>query len=152
MSVEDIETIDDLTNELQTLQGQLKAAHKMIGKLEDRVDANEDEIEKMKNDVSVTRAAVPEQSKTKVENILAVVDHAYDKRNGGRAGVKLPSGEVTAVIDGSKQTALRLMDDIAGKFDWAQTENPGGPKPKSLKIRTDQDHQERRRGVAERYE
>lgn len=152
MSVDEIQTIEDLQHELKTLQGQLQAAHKRIDKLESQIDENAEAVDRLENDVTVTKASVPQQSKGKIENVMSVIEHAYDKRNGGRSGVKLPSGEVTAVIDGSKQTALRLIDEIGGKFDWAKAENPGGPNPKVLKVKLNQPLEERKERVARHYQ
>jgi len=135
---------DELLKTLQVLDTRLDA-------MLDRMDDIEARLDDLEDDVGLAKASVPEQSKTKMDNVVAIVKHAYEKDTGGRAGTKIPSGEVTAVIDGSKQTALRLMDEIGGKFGWAETENPGGPKPKQLKIKTVHDLSDRLDRVVETY-
>jgi len=147
----DLESVDDVAKHIRSLRNQIAGAHERIGQLEETIEDQQETIDRLNSEVSVTKASVPTQSKNKLENVLAVIKHAYDKKNGGRAGVKMDSGEVTAVIDGSKQTALRLIDDIAEKCDFAQSENPGGPKPKVLKIRMDESPEDRRERVAEIY-
>jgi len=149
--VDDIESVDELKEIIKTLQGQIKASHRTIGRLEDQIDHLTERVDELEGDVTVTQASVPNQSKTKLENVLAVTEYAYDKKNGGRAGVKVTSGEITAVIDGGKQTGLRLLDEIAGKFEWAKAEKPGGPKENYLKIRLDEPFDERRERVAQGY-
>lgn len=151
MTPEQIEAKDDLQEMLKTLQGQLQAAHRRMDDIEATVESNAARLNDLEGEVNVTKASVPAQSRGKIENVLAVVEHAYERQNGGVAGVKLPSGEVTAVIDGSKQTALRLMDEIAGKFSWATVDNPGGPNPKALKLKTNAPLDERTDHIAERY-
>jgi len=139
-----VDNRDDLVKTLHVLDTRLDA-------LLDRMDTLEARLEDLEQDVNATKASVPEQSKTKMDNVVSVVKHAYEKDTGGMTGTKLPSGEVTAVINGSKQTALRLMDEIAGKFGWATVENPGGPNPKQLKIKTTHDLSDRLDRVVERY-
>jgi len=149
--IDDIDSIEELKAQLKKQQGQIKAAHKVVGRLEDTVEELHDRVDELESDVTVTQASVPDQSRTKLENVLEVVQYAYDKKNGGRAGVKVKSGEITAVIDGGKQTGLRLLDEIAGKFDWADAEKPGGPKENYLKIRLDEPFEDRKERVAQGY-
>lgn len=153
MSVEltDIDDQDDLIQALQILNSRLDGIANNVDRLEDELHNLAGEVDDLDKDVTRTNAAVPEQSKTKLDNVVSIVKHAYDKDTGGTMGTKLPSGEVTAVISGSKQTGLRLMDEIGGKFAWADVENPGGPKPKQLKIKTAVDVDERIDEVVERY-
>jgi len=151
MSMELSDT-SELEAELERISENQTGIFNQISTIHDRLDKLEQTVEQMQQDVSVTKASVPEQSKTKMDNVVGIVQHAYDKDTGGHMGTKLPSGEVTAVIDGSKQTALRLMDEIAGKFSWADVENPGGPNPKELKIKTARDVKKRINGVVEKYE
>lgn len=150
MSIDELDSREDLEKQLRMFRGQLEAAHRRIDDLEALIDEQAETIARLERDVDQTRASVPDQSRTKIENIRATIEHAYDRQTGP-SGTKLPSGEVTAVIDGSKQTALRLMDDIAGKFEWAETENPGGPNPKALKIRTNAPLDDRLDELMRRY-
>lgn len=152
---DDIDAITDieaLKEKLKTFRGQLQAAHSRMDTLEKAVEANATTIDDIETDVSMTQASVPEQSKTKLDNVLSVVEYAYEKKNGGKqVGVKVKSGEITAVIDGSKQTGLRLLDDIGGKFQWAEAEKPGGPRENCLKVRLDEPMPDRKEHVIERY-
>jgi len=151
IEIDDVDDQEDLKQILQVLNTRLDALTDGLDGLEARVGDIESRLDDVERDVSTTQAAVPEQSKTKMDNVVEVVKHAYNKETRGRAGTTLPSGEVTAVIDGSKQTGLRLMDEIGGKFDFAHVENPGGPNPKQLKIKTQRDLPERLDKVVDRY-
>lgn len=147
----DIADVDELKAELDRMNGNINGLANKINDLSDRLDTVESRIDKVENDVTVTKASVPDQSKNKLDNVMSVVEYAYDKKNGGRAGVKIKSGEITAVIDGSKQTGLRILDEIGGKFQWATAEKPGGPNENYLKVRIDKPLQQRKQEVADRY-
>lgn len=121
--------VDDLEAENERLRSQLDAVegeHERVLK----------QLDDLAEDVQIVDASVPRQQTTRVKNVVAIIDHAYEDGTGGSKGVTLDTGEVTAAIDGSRDTALRLMDDIGGAFRWAGVENPGGPKPKQLRLAT----------------
>lgn len=138
---DEIDDKDDLIDYVQDLEGRMRSLIETRGALFDRienleqtVDAQAERIEELDNEVGVVDASVPEQSKGKVENVIAVMKYAKEDANGGMGGVKIDTGEVTAAISGSRATARRLMDEIGGTFQWAETKNPGGPNPKELRL------------------
>lgn len=148
MSVEDIdpdeiETIDDLKDALAALQddlervdGNVNGFFARVSGIDDRLNDIENRLDRLEQSVNKVDASVPKQSKNKVDNVESVLEYAVNHATGGRGGVKVDTGEVSGQIDGSRDTALRLMDDIGSKFQWADVDNPGGPNPKQLKLAT----------------
>lgn len=128
------QTVADQRRTIENFRAVLDNAVQKRKRLASTVDDLDDRLDELERDVDLTAASIPAQSKTKIENIRTVLRYAHDHSNGGYAGVKVDTGEATAAIDGSRSTARRLMDDIAGRFDWADVENPGGPTPKQLKL------------------
>jgi regulator of replication initiation timing len=128
------ETVEEQARTIENFRAVLDNSIQRRKALEERIDELEHKLDDVERDVGLTQAAVPEQSKQKVENVCDVLEYAATHASGGYAGTAVTTGEVTAAIDGSRSTARRLMDDIAGRFEWATAENPGGPNPKKLKL------------------
>lgn len=128
------QTVADQAQTIENFRAVMDNSVQQRKQLAATVEDFTDRLDELERDLNLTAASVPAQSKTKVENVRAILKHAHDHANGGIGGVKVDTGEVTAAIDGSRSTARRLMDDIAGRFDWADVENPGGPTPKQLKL------------------
>lgn len=147
---EDIQDIDDLTGFLEELttahnelaeevasnQSNFDAFGKRLGTINDAVDSLQDDVERVNGTVETVEATMPNQQQEKLDRICGILEYAFDKSNTGPSGVKVTSNEAKAASNASKQTALRLIDEIAANFDWAESENPGGPKPKVLRVQT----------------
>lgn len=111
-----------------------------IRALENSREAAEDagevrsELAQIKEDVDVVNAAIPDHQQEKLDRIRGILAYAVTEARGGPGGVKVDTGEAAAAAKTSRNTALRLMDEIGASFSWASTETPGGPNPKQLKL------------------
>lgn len=131
---DDIDDADDARDAYAKLLAEVQRLDNLtVRALENSREAVET-ADDLEDHVSMVDASVPEQSKSKLENVQSVLEYAVTDATGGPAGVTMETGEVTAAIDGSRDTALRLMDEIGGTFSWADVENPGGPNPKKLRL------------------
>lgn len=117
----------DMAEQLVDLRREIQALEAENEQLREQLDA-------VREEATLAQAQTPEQQQNKLANVKAVLRYAVEDANGGMGGVKVTTGEATAAIDGSRSTALRLMDEIGGTFSWATVENPGGPKPKELRL------------------
>ena len=133
----------DRVDELEDLLDQnVTTLHARIGTVVDRLDELEEDLDDLEEAVKVKNATASDRKAGKVEKAIDVLEFAASEKQGGYAGVKVTSGEVAGAADCSKSRALTLMDEIAG-LPWAETESPGGPKPKVLRLRVgDRDVQE----------
>lgn len=137
-----VEPIDDT---IQTIFARLGELQEEIQRRDQRIDELEQQIERM-------QVASSSQKGGKIEKISDVLDYAESEATGGRYGVTLVTGEVAAAASCSRDTALRIMDEIGGSMPWAMVENPGGPKPKQLKLQTgDHDPSKMLQDVTARY-
>lgn len=99
----------------------------------------QERVDDLEEDLDLVDETMPDQQKGKLEKIRSVLEYAKSEAHPGIRGVKVSSREVTAATGGSRCNALDLVDEIATNRDRADVENPGGPRPKQLKIRTDGD-------------
>jgi len=134
---------DDVPDDPEAARNLLAALKRRVNSLDDRVGDLEaenerlrEELREVREEATLAQAQTPEQQQDKLANLKAILRYAVEDANGGMGGVKVETGEATAAIDGSRSTALRLMDEIGGSFAWAEVENPGGPKPKELRLAT----------------
>jgi predicted nuclease with TOPRIM domain len=154
VQIEDIEDGEDVKSVLRRLEEGLTNYGETVSALYDRIKALEQEnqrlreeldelnelserFESIEGDVRVAKASANGDKREKVENLQNVIKHAYTDATGGPGGVKVDSGEVAGLIEPGRQTALNYMDELAGAFDWCETETPGGPQPKQLRVDKD---------------
>lgn len=131
--VREVERVDENTNGVFP---RLSSIDDDLAELDNQVHAVKNQLDDVNGHVETVEASMPDQQKGKLEKVEAILDYAYTHASGGAAGVVVETGEATAACGASRQTALRLMDEIAGSFSWAKTQNPGGPKPKQLRVAT----------------
>lgn len=149
---EEIEDIDHLhtlqsrrDDRLNRLLAEVQRLDKLVIDAQERSrEANED-LERVDEDlgrvhecVDVIEATMPNQQQEKFGKIRDIISYGISEGTGGRRGVKINTGEATAASGASRNTALRLMDEIGANFEWASVENQGGPHPKQLKIATNE--------------
>lgn len=136
--IDSVEALQDametIRDDVDRIDGNVNGFFSRVSGIDDRLDEIEQRLDDLEQSVTKVDASVPEQSKNKIDNVESVLDYAVNHATGGRNGVKVDTGEVGGQINGSRDTALRLMDDIGSKFQWADVDNPGGPKPKQLKL------------------
>lgn len=145
---DDIDDREQLIDVLRVMQNQLQDAEARVRDLQEtrsnlynqiedntaKIERLEARIEDLGGHIEVVDASIDTPRKGKVENVLAVIEHAHERGTRGMKGTMLKTGEVHAAISGSRTTALRLIDEIAATFEWAQAENPGGQRQKRLKL------------------
>jgi len=143
---EDIEDVADL----EAYLGGLADAHNdlvrevnrldnlVVKALENSREAEQlrDDIARLRDQVEMVNATMPNQQRGKYEKIRAIIEFAIEEGSGGTAGVKVTTGQAAAAAGASRDTARRLMDEIAATFSWGDVEVPGGPNPKELRIST----------------
>lgn len=56
------------------------------------------------------------------------------RKRGGLSGVTVDRGDVLGAASCSSSRARGLVDEMAGAIDGAETETPGGPNPKVLRL------------------
>jgi len=154
--MDEIDPPDDITDiaDLEAYLGELAAAHNdlvrevnrldnlVVRALENSREAGEDvadlqgEVDRLRDQVEMVDATMPDQQKGKYEKMLAIVRAALDDGSQGPSGVKITTGHAATAAGSSRDTARRLMDEIGASFPWAECEAPGGPKPKELRIST----------------
>lgn len=145
-SLEDVKTLfaamQQRDDELQSaLESKYQWAVEDIITLEDRVEALQQENEALKDRVARLEqsqedihATMPKQQRDKQAKVRAILAYATNEATGGQSGVKVETGEATAAAGCSRNSALRLMDEIGAKLSWAKVRNPGGPQPKELRL------------------
>lgn len=138
---DDVESVEnllgiltDLAKENQIQRSQLSAQADAIDFLETEVEQLREDLESVNENVELVDATMPDQQKGKMQKIRGILEYATSDATGGPSGVTVETGEATAAAGSSRDTALRLMDDIATNFAWARVDNPGGPNPKKLKL------------------
>lgn len=164
----DLDAIDDrddlvavlgaLQERLRDVEARVRDLQETRGNLFEKIEANaaainelEDQIDDLNGHVEVVDATIDTPRKGKIGNIHSVIDHAHEKGARGMEGTMLKTGEVHAAISGSRNTALRLIDEIAGTFEWADAENPGGQKQKRLKLTLGQPVESLKADVTDHY-
>lgn len=98
------------------------------------VDTLRSELEDLQQHLDIVDASMPDQQQDKLGRIRGILSYAVAEATGGPAGVIVETGEATAAAQTSRNTALRLMDEIGSNFEWASVKNPGGPNPKQLRL------------------
>lgn len=101
------------------------------------LDAIQADLDRLRDHVDVVDATMPNQQQDKLDKIRGILSYAVEEARGGRVGVIVETGEATAAAQTSRNTALRLMDEIGTNFEWASLKNPGGPNPKQLRLAID---------------
>ena len=142
-TIDDLDNAEDLKAVLRVMQerisdieGQVSALKQSRPILVDRLDDLEGQLQDIGGHVELVDASLSSPQKGKIEKVMGVLDYIERDASGGRGGVTVTTGEVAAASGGSRDTALRLMDELAARFEWADVDNPGGPKPKRLKVNT----------------
>lgn len=145
-SLEDVKTLfaamQQRDDELQSnLESKYRLAVEDVIELEERVETLEQENRALRNRITQLEqsqedihATMPKQQRDKQAKVRAILEYATNEATGGQSGVKVETGEATAAAGCSRNSALRLMDEIGAKLSWAAVKNPGGPQPKELRL------------------
>lgn len=139
--LEDLET--DVRNLLTKSEGEV-AMRQLADAVDADVPAEADtaqiakaaaaELRHLRSQLDTIDATMPQQQRGKRQKVRSILKFGVSEANGGTAGVKVTSGEAAAAASCSRDTARRLMDEIGSTFAWADVKNPGGPKPKELRV------------------
>jgi hypothetical protein len=139
--LEDLET--DVRNRMTKTEGEV-AMRQLADAVEADVPAEADtvqiataaadELRHLRGQLDTIDATMPQQQRGKRQKVRSILEFGVSEANGVTAGVKVTSGEAAAAASCSRDTARRLMDEIGTTFEWAGVKNPGGPKPKELRL------------------
>ena len=133
------DVVDELQERIEDLEDLLDdnvtTVHARINRLDDRVDDVHDRIDGLEDDLQVASATSSSKKASKIDKAMDVLEMASRKR-GGFSGVTVDSGEVIGAASCSNSRARGLMDEMAGAIEGAETEIPGGPNPKVLRLPT----------------
>jgi len=126
------ERVDQLE---QLVEDNLTGAFSRIASIDDRVDDVHDRIDALEDDLAIASATSSSKKASKIDKAMAVLEMA-SRKPSGIAGVTVDTGEVLAAASCSNSRARGLMDEMAGAIEGAETEIPGGPNPKVLRLPT----------------
>jgi len=142
------ERVDQLE---QLVEDNLTGAFSRIASIDDRVDDVHDRIDGLEDDLQVASATSSSKKASKIDKAMDVLEMASRKR-GGFSGVTVDSGEVIGAASCSNSRARGLMDEMAGAIEGAETEIPGGPYPKVLRLPiADRDVEELQEEILEQW-
>jgi len=131
------EVVDELQERLdaleETMEGNVTGIHSRISGVEDRIADLEGRMDALEEDVQVANAASSSKKASKIDKAMDVLEMASRKRSG-ISGVRVDTGDVLGAANCSSSRARGLMDEMAGAIDGAETETPGGPNPKVLRL------------------
>lgn len=128
------ETMNVVVREVQRLDRLTVRALEKNRETDADVEEVRDRLETVHEKIDVVDATMPKQQRGKLEKVRAILEYATSQARGGYGGVKVTTGEAAAAASCSRDTALRLIDEIGATFSWAASKNPGGPKPKQLRL------------------
>jgi len=142
------ERVDQLE---QLVEDNLTGAFSRIASIDDRVDDVHERIDGLEDDLQVASATSSSKKASKIDKAMDVLEMASRKR-AGFSGVTVDSGEVLGAASCSNSRARDLMDEMAGAIEGAETEIPGGPYPKVLRLPiADRDVEELQEEILEQW-
>jgi len=133
------DVVDELQERIEDLEDLLDdnvtTVHARINRIEEQIDDVHERIDDLEDDLQVASATSSGKKASKIEKAINVLEMA-SRKPSGLAGVTVQTGEVLGAARCSNSRARSLMDEMAGAIDGAETEVPGGPKQKVLRLPT----------------